>query len=94
MSSIRAVINDRHITVPAPSDLPDGTEVFVELVPVREKLGLEESEWRDDPEALADWAAWLNTIEPIQFAQTDAFDEEFKRFNLEAVRDQMFGDSP
>ncbi len=29
-----------------------------------------------------------------QIAQTDAFDDEFKRFNLEAVRQQMFGDTP
>ena len=94
MSSIRAVINDRSITIPAPSNMPDGTEVLVELVPVTGKIGLDESEWRDDTEALADWSAWLNTIEPIQFAQPDAFDVEFRRFNIEAVRKQMFGDNP
>jgi len=94
MSGIRAVINDRSITVPAPSDLPDGTEVLVELIPITGKIGLDESEWRDDPEALADWAAWLDTIEPIPFAKPDAFDEQFRRFNIEAVRKQMFGDNP
>jgi len=61
MTRIHAVICNRPIAVPAPSDLPDGTEVFVELVSVTGKIGLDESEWRDDPEALADWTAWLDT---------------------------------
>lgn len=31
MTIIRAVVNDRIITVPAPSDLPDGTEVLLTI---------------------------------------------------------------
>jgi hypothetical protein len=92
MTSIRAVVHDRRIDVPAPDDLPDGTEVEIRLVPVRETIGLDESQWRDDPEALADWAAWLETIGPIPFAEPDAFDEQFRRYNVEAVRKQMFGE--
>lgn len=68
MSPIRAVVHDRLIEVPAPDELADGTEVLVQLVAVREQIGLDESEWRDDPAALADWAAWLDTIEPVEFA--------------------------
>jgi hypothetical protein len=94
MGSIRAVVHDRCIEVPAPDELADGTEVLVELVPVGEKIGLDESEWRDDPAALADWIAWLDTIEPVAFDGPDSFDEEFRRFNLEAVRRQMGGGSP
>lgn len=55
------------------------------------KIGLDESEWRDDPEAIAEWERWLTTIEPIDFAEPDAFDQEFVRFNVEAVRRQMSG---
>jgi hypothetical protein len=54
-------------------------------VAVREKVGLDESEWRDDPAALADWAAWLDTAEPVEFATPGPFEEEFPRFNVEAV---------
>ncbi|HET6575286.1 MAG TPA: hypothetical protein VFG68_16895, partial [Fimbriiglobus sp.] len=69
---------------------PDGTEVLVDITPVPAgKIGLDESEWRDDPAALADWAAWLETIEPIPFAADDAFADRFRRFNVEAVRKQM-----
>jgi hypothetical protein len=93
MTSIRTVIRDRRIDFPAPSDLPDGTEVRVDLSIITGKIGLDESEWRDDPEAIKDWAAWLETIEPIAFVKDGAFEEEFRRFNIEAVRKQMFGEA-
>ena len=89
---IRAIVHDRCIEVPAPDELADGTVVLVELMPVGEKIGLDESEWRDDSAALADWSAWLGTIEPVEFAAPGDFDEEFQRVNLEAVRRQMSGD--
>jgi hypothetical protein len=90
MTSIRAVVHDRRIDLPAPDDLPDGTEVLVDLTPLPPgKIGLSEAKWRDDDEALADWAAWLDTIEPVAFAPDDAFAEAFRRFNVEAVRKQM-----
>jgi hypothetical protein len=92
MSTIRAMIQDRRINVAAPDDLPDGTEVLVQPVPVADRIGIEEAQWRDDDESLADWAAWLKTIEPIRFAEPDSFDAEFGRFNVEAVRRQMSGD--
>ena len=91
MSPIRTVVHDRLIEVPAPDELVDGTEVIVQLVAVREKVGLDESEWRDDPAALADWSAWLDTIEPVELAAPGPFDDEFRRFNVEAVRRQMSG---
>lgn len=91
MTTIRAVVLGRRIDVPAPEGLPDGTEVLVELSPLGTKIGLDESEWSDSPEALADWAAWLDTIETIPFPEADAFDEEFRRFNVDAVRQQMSG---
>lgn len=69
MTSIRTVVYERRIELTAPDDIPDGTEVFVDVTPVGTgKIGLTESEWRDDAEALADWAAWLDTIEPVAFA--------------------------
>ena len=94
MTTIRTVIHDRRIDAPAPDDIPDGTEVIIELVPVHQKIGLDESEWRDDPQALADWAEWLDTIEPISFAEPDAFDDAFRQFNVEAVRKEMLEERP
>ena len=90
MNTIEAIVRNRRIDVPAPDELPDGTKVFVDVTPVpTEKIGINESEWRDDPDALADWDAWLKTIEPIEWGASDQFDQEFRRFNIEAVRKQM-----
>jgi hypothetical protein len=84
------VVHDRRIELTVPDDSPNGTEVLLDLAPVpSDKIGLSEAEWRDDPEALADWAAWLSTIEPVDFAADDVFTEKFRRFNVEAVRKQM-----
>jgi len=64
------------------------------------KIGLDESEWRDDAEALADWEAWLPTVEPLALSDDEraafaSYREEFRKYNLEAVRQQMAsGDKP
>ena len=66
MNTIKTTIRDRRIEVAAPNEMPDGTDVLVDVTPIPvEKIGIDEPEWRDDPEALADWEAWLKTIEPI-----------------------------
>ena len=84
MNAIKTTVQNRRIDLPAPKDLPDGTDVLVEVTPIPgEKIGVSESEWRDDPEALADWDSWLKTIEPIEWATPDRFDEEFRRHNIE-----------
>jgi len=70
LTTVRATVRNRRIELDAPDDLPDGTDVLVDLTPVRiGKIGLDESEWRDDAAALADWTAWLETIEPIDFTE-------------------------
>lgn len=71
MINIRTTIQDRRIDVPAPDDLPDGTEVLVQLQPVDDKTGLDESEWDDSPEAIDEWLAWLDTLEPINLTDED-----------------------
>jgi hypothetical protein len=91
---IRTTIHDRRIEIPAPDDLPDGTEVEIELTPVLEQLGIAESETCDTAQSLDDWSNWLTTIEPVDFAEPDAFDEQFRQANIEAVRQQMFGETP
>jgi hypothetical protein len=95
MNTIKTTIRNRRIEVPAPDTWPDGTEVLLEMIPMpAEKIGMEESEWRDDPAALADWEAWIQTIEPLELTPEEEaafarFGTEMKRFNIEAVRQQM-----
>jgi hypothetical protein len=95
MNAIKATVCNRRIEVEVPDELPDGAQVLVELTPIAsEKIGINESEWRDDPEALADWDAWMRTIEPIELtpeevAKNSDFEQAFRKYNIEAVRKQM-----
>jgi hypothetical protein len=101
MNAIKSTVKNGKIVVDAPDDWPEGCRVIVEPVPAGgERIGLDESEWRNDPAALADWEAWIQTIEPLELTAEEQaaharFEEEFRRFNIEAVRKRMAaGDGP
>src|SRR5436190_918689 len=95
MDVIKATVRQGRLDLEAPADWPDGTEVLIEPTTApSEKIGIDESEWRDDPASLADWDAWIPTIEPLEFTPEEAekmaeFDHQMRRYNLEAVRRQM-----
>jgi hypothetical protein len=46
-----------------------------------EKIGITEEEWRDDDDAIADWEAWIGTIEPMVWAEGER--EEYERYREE-----------
>ena len=94
MHAIRATWTNGQIVPAEPVDWPEGSELRVEPFVASEKIGVDESEWEDSPDALADWDAWLPTIEPLEYTEEEAADlerfrEEYRRFNIEAVRLQM-----
>jgi hypothetical protein len=95
VDAIRSMVKGGRVELLAPPDWPEGTEVLIEpAVPVTERIGIDESEWRDDPAALADWEAWIRTIEPLEYTAEEAasmakFDERMRQYNIEAVRQQM-----
>src|SRR5688572_1921194 len=95
MEAIKAVWTNGQILPSEPVDWPEGSELVVRPVaPTHQKIGLSEEDWRDDPEAIADWVAWVKTIEPMvltdqERAEMERYWEEHRRFNLEAVRRQM-----
>ena len=100
MNPIKATWINGRIMPAQPVDWPEGSELIVEPVATPGKIGLDESEWRDDAEALAAWDAWLPTVEPLvlsdeERAAFECYREEFRKYNLEAVRQQMAsGDKP
>src|SRR5258708_1955651 len=94
MNAIKAIWTNGQIVPAEPVDWPEGSELLVEPMLPSEKIGLDESAWRDDAEALADWEAWIQTIEPLEYtdeerAEMARYNEAFRRYNLEAVRKQM-----
>lgn len=95
MTVIKSVVKNGRVEIKTPPDWPEGREVMIELMPAAaEKIGLDESEWRDDPASLADWEAWIKTVQPLQFTPDEEaafarFRAEMRRYNVEAVRRQM-----
>lgn len=100
MNAIRATWTNGHIVLDEPVDWPEGSQLLVAPVPAADKIGLDESEWRDDPQSIAEWIAWVDTIQPLTLtdaerAEMDRYRAEQRRFNIEAVRRQMeLGDKP
>jgi hypothetical protein len=95
MNVVRSIVKEGRVSVDAPPDWPEGCTVIIEPIPsTGEKIGIDESDWHDDPESLADWDAWIKTIEPLEFTPEEEaaftrFGDEINRFNIEAVRRQM-----
>ncbi len=95
MNAIKETVTQGRIELKVPLDWPDGTEVLIEPTTASlENIGIDKSDWRDDPESLADWEAWIKTIEPFEFTPDEAkriadFEEEMRRYNVDAVRRQM-----
>jgi hypothetical protein len=94
VNAVKATWTNGQILPGEPIDWPEGSELVVEPVGTGEKAGLDESEWRDDTAALADWDAWLRTIQPRVLTDEEratfaAYEEEVRRHNLDAMRRQM-----
>jgi hypothetical protein len=95
VNAIKTIVKNGRIELATPADWPEGCPVLVEPVPAAPgKIGLDEAEWRDDAESLADWEAWIKTIEPLEYPPDEEaafarFRETMRRHNVEAVRRQM-----
>jgi hypothetical protein len=95
MNAVTGIVKDGRVSLEAPADWPEGCPVIVEPIPAaRSRVGIDESEWHNDPASLADWDGWIKTIEPLdltpdELATFTRFDDEMRRHNIEAVRQQM-----
>ena len=94
MESIKATWTGGQIVPNEPVAWPEGTELVVEPSNSYASPGLQESQWRSDAKSIAEWEAWVATLEPrilTEQEQADlaAFEAEQRRFNLDAVQRQM-----
>ena len=94
MQSITGTFQGGEFVPDGPIDWPDGTKVEIKIATKSQKIGIDESEWRDDPESLADWDAWIKTVKPLEYtpeeeAEMNSFAAKMRAFNIEAVRRQM-----
>ena len=94
MSAIKATWKNGQILPDEPVDWVEGSELLVEPVSQSDRIGLIESEWRDDPESIAKWIAIVEKIEPLVWAdgeleKYERYRQASRAFNIEAVRQQM-----
>lgn len=68
MNAVRGVVTDGKIVVTVPPDWEDGTEVEVRPV---DPVGIPEEEQGDDPESIAKWLAWYDTVQPLILTPED-----------------------
>ena len=71
MVSFRTTIHNHCIEIPVTQELPDGTEVMVQLVPVHVSMDSLEANWDDSPEGIVDWLNWLDSLEPLQLTDQE-----------------------
>ena len=95
MNVIKATVKSGRLELHTPLDWPNGTEVLIEpTVAGSQGFGIDESQWRDDAESLADWDAGIKTIKPFDFTPEEAktfaeFKERMRVHNIAAVERQM-----
>lgn len=73
-------------------DWPNGVRVTV--VKDRQEIGMNEADWPDTPEGLAELVKRMQEFEPLEFTSEDEAEiakarEGVRRVTLEAVRKQM-----
>jgi len=94
MNPVKAIWTNGRIVPTEPVNWPEGSQLLVEQVNGLTQLGIDESDWQDNPEALADWTQWIKSIEPLDYTEEESaslerFQDQLRRFNIEAVRKQM-----
>ena len=84
MTTVRTVIHDRRIAVPAPDDLPDGTEVIL-------SIGTDvDDDGPMPPEEIARVLAAMGRMQPLEIpddvaAELDAWERKLNQHGIDDV---------
>ncbi len=97
MNAIRATWTGGRIVPDGPVDWPEGSRLLIESDPeTPEPLGVREEEWSNSHEAIADWLAWYDSLEPLVFAPDEEADlaawrQKVKEYTIAKMREQFDG---
>ena len=68
MGEVHAVWKDGRIIPDGPINWPEGCRLRIEPEPAQPATGGDQTEdWSSSPEAIADWLAWYDSLEPLVF---------------------------
>src|SRR5262245_54922457 len=66
MDAIGATWKNGQIVPDGPVDWPEGCRLVIEPdLAASEPIGMREEDWSTSPEAIADWLAWYDSLEPL-----------------------------
>ena len=75
MRTIRATWKNGRIVPDVPIDWPEGYRLTIEPEIARSgSIGEREEDWSNSPEAIADWLAWYDSLEPLEFTDDERTD--------------------
>jgi hypothetical protein len=83
VTTVRAVIHDRRIEVPAPEDLPDGTEVILTI-----GTDVADDDGPTSPEEIAKLLSAMGRIQPLEIpddvaADLDAWERKLNQHGID-----------
>jgi hypothetical protein len=99
VGEVHAVWKDGRIIPEGPVDWPDGCRLRIEPDPVQAAPGEGHAEdWSNAPEAIADWLAWYDSLEPRAFTPEEEADlrdwrRRVKEYTI-AHMNEGIGDGP
>ncbi len=79
MTVIKTIVRNGKIELAAPEDWPEGTEVRIEPITPATTFGLRDEDWPCTPEAIAEFVASMDAIEPLVFAPEEEAEWEAER---------------
>ena len=83
MQSIRATWKNGRIVPDVPVDWPEGCRLMIEPENVGTmSVGASDEDWSNSPEAVADWLAWYDSLEPLEFTPEEQADLAERRHKI------------
>jgi len=74
MKAIMGTVRNGQIISDQPVEWPEGCRVTIKPAVKEESLGIREEDWPTTPEALAEWLAWFDSLEPVELTLAEEAD--------------------
>ena len=75
MEVVRATWKNGRIEPDGPVDWPEGCRLVIEPeTTAGSRAEMDEDDWSNSPEAIADWLAWYDSLEPLEFTPEERAD--------------------
>ena len=84
MTSLTGIWQSGQIVLDGVADWPEGCRVLIEPLSMEGSPGLSEEQWRDTPEAVAEWIQWYESLEPLEITSEEQADAVAWRRQLQA----------